>query len=273
MSQINKVYYDIENNFNKKILLLTDIHYYSKKNIKKLNKVLDSIEDDLDYICISGDFIDCGKIKDCELFVDWLNKLSKKAFVLISLGGHDIISTHKDKTYYYNNELYSAIKKISNVKLLDNTTYEDNEIRFIGITLPLDYYYKYNENRNYFKRYINNTYGEYKNKYNILLCHTPINVTSYNDEDINLLNCIDMTLCGHMHAGIVPKFLRKIFKGRGIFSPAGKGMFPKNAYGYIKNKKNNIIISSGVTKASNSNPFKFTDVFFDIELTYINIKK
>ena len=45
-------------------------------------------------------------------------KLSKKALVLISLGGHDIISTHKDKTYYYNEELYNDIKKLKNVKSL-----------------------------------------------------------------------------------------------------------------------------------------------------------
>ena len=50
-------------------------------------------------------------------------------------------------------------------------------------------------------------------------------------------------------------------------------MFPKDTYGLINRFNTNIIISSGVTKVSISKPFSFLDSFFDIEITYINLKR
>lgn len=275
MSKINKVYYDIESdNVNKKIILLTDIHYYKAKDKKKLDKILESLkEEKSDYVCISGDMIDVGQIKDMDILINFLSKLACNYKVIISLGGHDLISD-KMKEFYYNTELYSKIKELKNVYLLDNDIYEDGNIRFIGLTMPVDFYYKYKENSNYFKRFVNNTFNEFKDKYNILLSHTPIPFTRTTEyKDIKLLNNIKLVLSGHMHAGIVPKFLRSKMKGRGIFSPgSNQGMFPKDAYGHVKRENMDIIISSGVTKASHSNPLPFADVFFDIEITIINIK-
>lgn len=275
MSKINKVYYDITSiNINKTIVLLTDIHYYKGKDKKKLDSIISSLKDEkFDYICISGDMIDVGQIKDMDILINFLRELSKEHKVIISLGGHDLISS-KGKTYYYNEELYNKIKKLNNVYLLDNDTYEDKDIRFIGLTMPVDFYYKYKENNNYFKRFVNNKFNEYKDKYNILLSHTPIPLTRITDyKDIKLLNNIKLVLSGHMHAGIMPKFLREKAKGRGIFSPgSNQGMFPKDAYGCIKRDNMDIIISTGITKASNSNPLPFTDIFFDREITIINVK-
>ena len=275
MTKISKNNYFINSkDINKKILLLTDIHYYQKKDMKKLNNVLNSIKNEsFDYICIVGDFIDIGSIKDMDLYIDWLNELAKIKKVFISLGGHDIIKAKGKYEYYYNKEFFDKLKKINNLYLLDNDIYEEDGIRFIGLTLPLDYYYKYKENTNYFMRYVNNTFDTFDDsKYNILLCHTPVPITNIvNYNDVKLLNNIQLILCGHTHAGIVPKFMRKIMRGRGIFSPNSNKMFPKNTYGLVKRYNTDIVISSGITKASHTNRFSFLDGLFDKELTFIEI--
>ena len=276
MGKISKTNYYIEtDDISKRIVLLTDIHYYSLKDKKKLDYLYQELkEETFDYICIVGDFIDEALIKDMDIFVDWLKSISKLSKVFMSIGGHDIVKRIKVKEYYYNEELYSKIKKIDNLYLLDNEVYVEDGIRFIGLTLPLDYYYKYNENLNYFKRYVNNKFDTFNDKYNILLCHTPVPLTRLESyDDIKLLKNIPLALSGHTHAGIVPKCLRGIMKGRGIFSPGKGGLFKKDAYGLIKRGKTDIIISSGVTKASHSNPYTFTDCFFDKEVTFINLKK
>lgn len=275
--RISKVNYYVETkNTSKKIALLTDLHYYKASDIKKLNKVYESLKvSQFDYICIAGDFIDVGNLRDIDVFINWLKKLATLKKVFVSIGGHDIVYDKKKKEYFYNDELYRKIKSINNLYLLDNDVYEDEEVRFIGLTLPLDFYYKYKENNNYFMRFVNNTFNTFDtDKYNVLLCHTPIPLTKINDyDDIKLLKTIDLVLSGHTHAGIMPKFLRGIMKGRGIFSPHKGGLFPKNSYGLIERKNFNIVISSGITKASHTNPLPFLDVFFDKEITFVNLKR
>ena len=40
MGKIIEKNYDVQAKINKKIVVLSDIHYYDKRNMKKLNKVL-----------------------------------------------------------------------------------------------------------------------------------------------------------------------------------------------------------------------------------------
>ena len=275
--KINRVNYYIETkNTSKKIALLTDLHYYKSKDIKKLNKIYEVLKvSQFDYICISGDFIDVGNLRDIDVFINWLKKLATLKKVIMSIGGHDIVYDKKKKEYFYNEELYSKIKSINNLYLLDNEIYEEEDVRFIGLTLPLDFYYKYKENNNYFMRFVNNTFDAFDtDKYNILLCHTPIPLTTLKTyDDVKLLKTVNLVLSGHTHAGIMPKFLRGIMKGRGIFSPYKGKMFPKNSYGLIERKNINIVISSGVTKSSHTNPLSFLDSLFDKEITFVNLKR
>lgn len=275
MGKISKIEYTIDSVADKRIVLLTDIHYYSYRNRKKLNRILEVLRSDkFDYICISGDFIDVGQIKDMDCLIEWFKAIAALSKVFVSLGGHDVVKDKKTKQYYYNEELYDSLKKIENVYILDNDVFVDGDLRFIGLTLPLDFYYKYKENTNYFMRYVNNTFDTFEDKYNILLCHTPVPLTNLHTyEQVKLLKNIPLVLSGHTHAGIVPLFLRNKLKGRGIFAPCNKGMFPKDSYGLIKRFNTNIVISSGVTKSSHSNPFTFVDGFFDVEITYINLKR
>ena len=52
-----------------------------------------------------------------------------------------------------------------------------------------------------------------RGKYNILLSHSPIDIC--NEEYLKDSN-IDLVLCGHMHGGVLPNFLRKKIKNGGI---------------------------------------------------------
>ena len=277
MVKITRTDYYIENdNISKTIVLLTDVHYFKASDMKKLNKIVDYLSDKkFDYICLVGDFIDAGNLKDIDPFITWVKELARLKKVFISIGGHDIVKAKGIREYYYNQELYDKLKSVDNAVLLDNEDYVEDGIRFIGLTLPLDFYYKYKENTNYFMRFVNNTFESFEDSnYNILLCHTPLPLTRIKDyKDIRLMKNIPLVLSGHTHGGIVPKRLRGIMKGRGFFSPHKGKKFPKDSYGLVKRENTEIVISTGITKASHSNPYRFLDGLFDSEIVFVNIKR
>lgn len=276
MSNIKTLFYQVDTkNIDKRIVLLTDIHYNNKKERVYLDKVLAVLKKiEYDYLCISGDLLDRSRIDDEELLIEWLKELAKLSKVIISIGNHELTNDRKEHTYDFDDLLYRKIKRLKNIRVLDNKDYVDGSIRFIGVTLPVDFYYKYRENNNYFMRFVNNKFpAEYKDKYNILLCHSPKSITDIKTfEATKLLGNIQLVLCGHMHAGVTPYFMRKMLNGRGLIGPF-KQLFPKNAYGHLSLNKTDIIISSGITTASNCNRFSFVDPLFMREITVIDLKK
>ena len=250
--KIINTYYEINNKLNKNIVLISDLHYQDKKDIKALNNLLDNIKKiKPDYICIPGDTIHKSMIKDEEEIIVWLKKLSKISKLIMSLGNHEFFINKYRKLYGLNKGLLKKISNIKNLYLLDNKNIIIDNINFMGLTIPMEYYeetykssdlYKYLDNLNINKKY-----------YNILLCHSPLNIC--NKEILKNRN-IDLILCGHMHGGIVPKCMRKIFKQRGLISP-NKRLFPKNVYGNLKIGNTNIIISSGIKVI----PFRIINIF------------
>lgn len=276
MSNIKKLFYQVETKtIDKRIILLSDIHYYSKKEKKYLDKVLAELKKiEYDYLCISGDLLDRSRVNDEELLIEWLKDLASLSKVIIGIGNHELTNDRKEHLYDFNEELYRKIKKLRRVYVLDNDVYTDGNVRFIGLTLPVDFYYKYRENKNYFMRFVNNKFKtSFKDKYNILLCHSPKSITDLETfENTKLLSNIQLVLSGHMHAGVTPYWMRKILRGRGLIGPF-KDFFPKDAYGHVKRKNTDIIISSGITTASNCNKFSFVDPFFMREITVIDLKK
>jgi len=116
-----------------------------------------------------------------------------------------------------------------------------------------------------FKKYINNMKTN-KKHYNILLCHSPINISR--KEIIKDID-VDLVLCGHMHGGLVPNFLKPLLKNIGFISPQ-KTLFPKCAYGNIKIDNKNIIITSGIKVMSKSS-FKYIKNIFASEVVEINV--
>lgn len=265
--KITNTTYNIKG-INTKILLISDIHYISKKDIKLLNEVLDNIKKQKPkFICIPGDLTECSNIKDEEVLLNFLLKLSKISKVIISLGNHEFYYNKTKKEFKLNNNLIDKIKSIDNVYFLDNDNVVIDNINFIGLTLPITHFMFNKESYIDFKNNIK-TIKTNKNFYNVLLCHSPVNVL--NKEFINS-NSLDLILCGHMHGGLVPSFLRKVFKTNGLVNPQ-KQLFPKNIYGYKKINNTNIIITSGIKVISNRKIFNKLNILFKPEVVCINIK-
>ncbi len=252
-----------------KILVISDIHYMGIKDNNKLDKLYDTLNNyKVDYICIVGDLVDNKKIEAKEYFINWLKRLSKISTIIISLGNHDIRLYGKKKKYskYYDYEFYNKINKLNNVYLLNNNSKIINDIYFYGYTQSFEYYYDNKlEDVNLMKLEIDkyDVSNTPKNKFNILLMHSPIHV---DNKDIkSKLDNYDLILSGHMHNGVVLPIIDEIFKNnRGIIAP-NKRLFPKNARGIIKDN-NIIVISSGITKIAK---YRFLDLFFPIGINYI----
>lgn len=265
MKIVNKKY-NLGNKLNKKIVLISDIHYYSKKDIKQLNKVLDNIKQiNPDYICIAGDTTDNSNVSNINLFIEWLTKLSTISKVIMVLGNHEYYVDKKNSIYKLNDKYIKEINRIDNLYFLDNNNKVLDNINFIGLTLPIDHYMINGEYIGDFKKYIKNIKTNEK-YYNVLLCHSPINISK--EKIINKIN-IDLVLCGHMHGGLIPNVLKPIFKNTGLIDPMMK-LFPKNAYGHIKVGNKNVIISSGIKVISESH-FILLKNLFASEVVEINL--
>ena len=275
---MRKVIFDeynvVNTKLDKKLLVMSDIHYCSKKDKEVLDLIINSINDKkYDYILIPGDFINNSKIEDEDIFVNFLEDLAKIAPVIMSIGNHDVaLGVHNKKTYWLNEELFSKIRSIKHIHLLDNEIYKKDNIRFIGLTLPLDYY-KYHENKNYFMRYTNNIFKSVsKTTYNILLCHSPV---FFEDQkimkEVPLLDNISLIISGHLHAGLVPRKFRKKFKGKGFVDPS-HALCPRRCYGFHHLGDKKLAISCAVNKFPSNSSLGKLNRFFAIELLEINLK-
>ena len=256
------------------MLVFSDIHYSGKKDIKKLNKLLDLLKKyDADYITIPGDLLDNDEVLNKDLFVDWIKKLTSISKVIISLGNHDIRKRKKGYVSYYNKDYYDKLNSVSNVYFLNNNSISFDDIYFFGYTQSFEYYYKYkNESSKIMLEEINkyNVSKTTKNKFNVLLMHSPI---CYFGKIEKQLSSYDLILSGHMHNGIVPPIFDEIFDNDiGLVAP-NKSLFPKNARGVLK-RTSNLIISSGVTKFSKGTKlFSIFNVLFPMGINYITITK
>lgn len=258
-----------------KLVLISDIHYSSNKDLNKLNNVLEKIKKlNPDYICIVGDICDQAKILDENLLINWLEKLSRISKVIMVYGNHDL-ALYNNHSSYFNEKLFNKIKQINNLCLLDNELTEENGICFIGLKLDYNYYYDTKENNQEFIKHYNKVVEKLdNNKFNILLSHSPIALTKKGTiSKLNDYKNIDLILCGHMHGGLMPDMLRPIFKTRGLLSPNKKHVFIKNAYGNFKIENINFVVSSGLTKLSNVSKISSLDNLFSSEIMLVEIDK
>lgn len=231
-----------------------DIHYNETTSAKKLEYIKYAIEDaHPDYIFITGDLLDRPKItknkEKIKLLVSWLNSLGNIAKVFISLGNHDIILEEDYK-------FFNKLNDINNIYVLNNQSYEDENIFISGFTLPTNYYYNIekHEDENALLETLQNNFNLVTNlpkkKYKVALIHSPILLSE--KKVIEKLKEYDLILSGHMHNGLIPRILDKIIKNNyGLISP-DKRFFAKNTRGKIKTKYYTIIITGGITKLSPS---------------------
>lgn len=231
-----------------------DIHYNETTSAKKLEYIKYAIEDaHPDYIFITGDLLDRPKItknkEKIKLLVSWLNSLGNIAKVFISLGNHDIILEEDYK-------FFNKLNDINNIYVLNNQSYEDENVFISGFTLPTNYYYNIekHEDEDALLETLQNNFNLVTNlpkkKYKVALIHSPILLSE--KKVIEKSKEYDLVLSGHMHNGLIPRILDKIIKNNyGLISP-DKRLFAKNTRGKIKTKYYTIIITGGITKLSPS---------------------
>ena len=231
-----------------------DIHYNETTSTKKLEYIKYAIEDaHPDYIFITGDLLDRPKItknkEKIKLLVSWLNSLGNIAKVFISLGNHDIILEEDYK-------FFNKLNDINNIYVLNNQSYEDENVFISGFTLPTNYYYNIekHEDEDALLETLQNNFNLVTNlpkkKYKVALIHSPILLSE--KKVIEKLKEYDLILSGHMHNGLILRILDKIIKNNyGLISP-DKRLFAKNTRGKIKTKYYTIIITGGITKLSPS---------------------
>ncbi|MDU2163050.1 metallophosphoesterase [Intestinibacter bartlettii] len=220
------------------IVQISDLH--SKlfgENNKKLIQKIKSLNPDI--VVVTGDLID-GENNNYNVALDFMKEISKLYRVYYIIGNHEqksLIKKYKDEYKDYFNKLH----QIDFVNL-DNNKVEivkgDSNINLYGLTVPYSCYKYLFDNQE--TTSIDIDFLEEKlvkvdrEQFNILLAHTPFYFDEYEKWGA------DLTLCGHVHGGIV----RLPLVG-GLLSPDRK-FFPKYDLGeYIKNKST-MIVSKGL---------------------------
>ena len=255
---------------NIKIALFSDIHYSKKdKRIYKILKELEKVE--VDFVCIPGDLYDYyTSVEELEPFIFFIKKIAKTKKVILSLGNHDLKRiNNKDFEQYHPNEFIKVLNEIENVYLLDNKMVDIGDISFYGLTIPFDCYF----DEDLMDKYLNSLKIDFNNKYNILLCHNPEIFTK--QTMFKNIKGVDIILSGHMHNGLIPFGVDKLFKtNRGIISPT-KVLFPKYTRGLIKvnNNKTTLIISKGIKTFHSFLPLivKIFNFLYPMNIEYISI--
>lgn len=236
-----------------KLAVISDLHYGSKTSEKYLKKVLDKVENIRPtHIIMPGDIIDDDKkIRDINTFLSFLKELRKISKVIMSLGNHDISHFENDGWVSQNKyEYFNQIEKLDGVYVLNNEMISDknHNVNFIGYTEPYENY-KYNNKKSLFLSDINDVLNLKleEDSYNILLAHNPTNFENIKKSEVNILENVDLIISGHMHAGLVPPYIRPIInKNVGIISP-NKNFFPKKTTGKFKLEEIDHIIANPYT--------------------------
>ena len=257
--------YFIKGNINKLIINFSDLHYEKDFNNKLLINIISNIKKyKPDYITFTGDLIDNNKVTYYEyeqvkpLFI-FLEQLGLIAPTFICLGNHDLFIPDN----IYNNDFYNNINNINNIYLLRNNSYSYKDISFSAYESPIDFY------RNEKHKDIKTEFNKIKFKYSktsILLVHSPEMIV----ENIDIFNKFDIILCGHMHNGLMPHFIKGTF---GLITPKLK-LFPKYCRGLKRFNGSTLITSGGITKLSNtSKKFHKFNFLYRPQIDLIYIKK
>lgn len=280
---IQNKYYKILNK-GYKIALLSDIHYSDHYDYYIFDQIIENLKESKpNYICISGDIIDYSDIlnssEKMEELDNFFKNLSKISQVIISLGNHDISRKKcKEENFEKVNNYFLKLNTIENVYYLNNKCLIRDDLCFIGFNPSFKYYYSkpHEGNTKLLIQELDQIEKVKPNLYNILLCHTPKQILNhYVLENSKNIRKINLVLSGHMHNGLIFKFLDKV-GNRGFVGP-WKTFFPKYARGSIKkqidNKEIVLIISGGILKFSELAPkfFQKLNRYYPISIEYIEI--
>ena len=243
-----------------KIVQLSDLHSRKFRNDNK--KIIDYIEKEKpDIIVMTGDMINAknGDITYLEKFINSLKEICKIYYVM----GNREFRYNEDEF----NKLISMLEENS-VKVLNNNSdtikIAGSEINIYGLNYNnrnIEKYYEFRRGSIYNKKYetINKLEdvftGVDKNKYNILLTHSPNAFKKYASFGFDLI------ISGHIHGGVI----RLPFAG-GLLSPNAT-FFPKYDAGLFFEEGSVMCVSRGM--GYGSLPFRILN---NPEIVVINLK-
>lgn len=270
--QITRTKIDTSKKTSKKIVHVSDLHFYKKYPKKKLNDIIDLVKkEEPDFVCITGDIIDkpeVTKLKEIKEYLKFYETISSISKIIVILGNHDLLDDKKYIPEYA--DFLTHLKQIKNVYLLRGGRQEFDDIAFLSYE-PEKHTYKKEEqklNQNE-ELLIKKLPKASKEKYNVVLTHSPITIIKLKDRVY--MKDYDLFLCGHTHDGLLPTFLSKNMNIHyGIISPT-KIMFPKEVRG-IYNQSPMIIINGGIVKFSKtSHLFQKLDFLYPSSANVIEI--
>ena len=243
-----------------KIIHLSDLHSREFRNDNK--KIIDYIEKEKpDIIVMTGDMINAknGDIAYLEKFINSLKEICKIYYVM----GNREFRYNEDEF----NKLVNMLEKNS-IKVLNNNSdtikIAGSEINIYGLNYNnrnIEKYYEFRRGSMYNKKYeiINKLEdvftGVDKNKYNILLTHSPNAFKKYASFGFDLI------ISGHIHGGVI----RLPFAG-GLLSPNAT-FFPKYDAGLFFEEGSVMCVSRGM--GYGSLPFRILN---NPEIVVINLK-
>lgn len=272
MKKIKKIKYSIstDKNISKRLIHISDLHYYKKKDLILLNRMKEEIKDlKPNYILITGDFIDHDKVK-VDPFIEWMRDFGKIAPIFLSIGNHDTGNVHlrSDES----NKIFRTLNRLPNIEVLDNKKREIDNICITGVTIPDEAYHENKSAMISMKRALQDLKIRTidTKKFNIVLCHSPYIAVIPDIWKLQLFQKSDLILSGHTHGGLTPKWLYDLLGKRSLLSPV-KRPFPRYSQGYYK--EYHLIINSAVKKLAHSSHAEFFDRFTFSEITVIDINK
>ena len=204
-----------EKKYNKKLVLLSDIHTGSFVNEKYLEKVIEKVNEiNADLVLIAGDTFDVKAFECCNLpkLEEMFRKLHSKEGVYASLGNHDPLPSDKKLREFFEK---------AGISLLIDEKAETRDFYVIGredVTSCPD--------RKSLAEILPKERGK---KPEIVLDHNPGGI----EEAIK--NKVALVLCGHTHKG---QFFPATFFTRLAY---GK----KDFYGFAKREETQSIVSAG----------------------------
>lgn len=193
-----------------RLVHITDLHEYrfGRNNELLLNK---TASEKPDYICITGDFINCHSKRSDES-AQLMQKLREIAPVIYIKGNHELKFAKNDPVSY---AAYVEKLEKSDIIILDDSVYDADGVRFLAYTNKLEEYPRFtgipelkpSAVEDAIKISDKSLLNEGDLCYNILLVHNPVYFDIYSAH-------ADLVLAGHLHGGII----RLPFIG-GIMSP------------------------------------------------------
>ena len=213
-----------------KIMVASDVHFQirvSKDIFRMLVRYAEEVNPDI--IVMPGDqieiidFIDDSENK--EFFESIIRRLSEIAPVVMIPGNHEIKNFSKENFKNRLNEddtinlkalrYFDSLNKIKNVYFLNNEQVTLKGATFLGFSPRLSSYQKMNDKKveeEFVEDYIKSGLKMLADSYNILLTHSPLQISSNGvfNSITDFKELTDLVITGHFHDGYLPKKLDKL---------------------------------------------------------------